>query len=79
MATKKEIEYLYEKAVAWEREAIAAKNCLWYFALEGAKMGANMREDKIDFEEIKSILSENGFSGFYREALKKLGVRKAQR
>lgn len=72
MVTKAEHEYLYKKAVAWENECIAAKQCLWKIVLEAAKIETNLRDDPIDFDDIKSILRSNGFIGFYDEAFKKI-------
>lgn len=72
MATKKEMDYLYKKSQAWERECIAAKHCLWAIVMEAAKIDTNLRDEPIDFDEIKSILRNHGFTGFYDEALKKL-------
>jgi hypothetical protein len=72
MATKREYDYLYKKALAWEDECMAAKKCLWAIVLEAAKLETNLREEPLDFDHIKSILSKHGFTGFYAEALEKL-------
>ena len=72
MPTKKEYDYIYKKAVAWENECEAAKNCLWDIVIEAARIDTNARMNPIDFDEVKEILAEHGFTGFYDEALKKL-------
>ena len=72
MVRQKEYDYVYKKAIAWEKECIAAKHCLWAIVLEAAKIDTNLRYEPIDFDEVKSILAEHGFTGFYDEALKKL-------
>ena len=72
MPTKKEYDWLYKKAAAWEKECIAAKNCLWEIVLEAAKIDTNLRDEPIDFDEVKSIIRKHGFIGFYDKALKKI-------
>ena len=72
--TKKEYDYLYKKAVAWETECIAVKRCLFDIAMEAARIDTKQRSDEIDFWEIKEILNKHGFGGFYTEALKKIEV-----
>ena len=72
MVRQKEYDYVYKKATAWENECIAAKRCLWAIVLEAAKIDINLRDEPIDFDEVKSILAKHGFTGFYDEALKKL-------
>ena len=72
MVTQREYERLYKKGMAWENECIAAKECLWAIVLEAAKIDTNLRDEPIDFDEVKSILRSHGFIGFYDEALKKI-------
>jgi hypothetical protein len=72
MVTRKENDRLYKKALAWENECIAAKRCMWDIVLEAAKIDTNLRDEPLDFDEIKEIYRKHGFIGFYDEVLKKL-------